>query len=73
MIKLFLYKIWRRDFISVTFQYATWGSSNITVICNDGRACFLVGIVCNYMKFYTYDGYMSNLVLQIPDLNMGMA
>jgi len=73
MVKLFLYKIWRRGFISVTFQYATRGSLNITVICNDGRACLLVVIVCNYMKFYTCDGYMSNLVLQIPDLNIGTA
>lgn len=70
MVKLFLYKIWRRDFISLTFQYAMWESSNITVISNDGKACFLV-IFCNYMKFYTCDVYMSNLVLQLPDLNMG--
>ena len=48
------------------------GSSNITVISNDGKACFLI-IVCNYMKLYTCDVYMSNLVLQLRDLNMGTA
>jgi len=57
------------DFISVTFKYATWGSLNITVIGNDGRTFFLLFIVGNY----TCELYMSNLVLQLPDLNMSTA